>query len=68
MLNRQGKITHYCDLMVSKGNVRRQLCFFITSLGRDCFLFGYPWFKAFKPDIDWENGTLKGPKVKVETI
>jgi len=67
-LNRQGKITHYCDLMVSKGNVRKQLHFFVTSLGRDRFLFGYPWFKAFKPNIDWEAGTLKGPKVKVETI
>jgi len=67
-LNRQGKITHYCDLMVSKGNIRQQLRFFITNLGRDRFLFSYPWFKAFKPNIDWENRTLKGPKVKVETI
>jgi len=54
--------------MVSKGNVRTQVRFFVTSLGRDRFLFGYPWFKAFKPNIDWEAGTLKGPKVKVETI
>jgi len=54
--------------MVSQGNLRQQLHFFITNLGRDRFLFGYPWFKAFKPDIDWEAGTLKGPKVKVETI
>jgi len=66
--NRQGKISHYCDLMVSQGNLRQQLRFFVTNLGRDHFLFGYPWFKAFKPDIDWEAGTLKGPKVKVETI
>jgi len=66
--NRQGKISHYCDLMVSKGNVQRQLCFIVTNLGRDRFLFGYPWFKAFKPDIDREAGTLLGPKVKVETI
>jgi len=66
--NRQGKISHYCNLMVSQGNLRRQLRFFITNLGRDRFLFSYPWFKAFKPDIDWEAGTLKGPKVKVETI
>ena len=54
--------------MVSKGNVRKQQRFYITNLGRDRFLFGYPWFKAFKPDIDWEAGTLKGPKVKLETI
>jgi len=54
--------------MASKGNIRKQLRFFVTNLGRDCFLFGYPWFKAFKPNIDWEAGTLKGPKFKVETI
>jgi len=54
--------------MVSQGNLRQQLHFFVTNLGRDHFLFGYPWFKAFKPNIDWEAGTLKGPKVKVETI
>jgi len=54
--------------MVSKENIRKQLRFFVINLGRDRFLFGYPWFKAFKPNIDWEAGTLKGPKVKVETI
>jgi len=67
-LNRQGYITHYCNLMVSKGNVRKSLRFFVTNLGRDRFIFGYPWFKAFKPDINWEDGMLRGPKVKVETM
>jgi len=54
--------------MISKGNVRKSLRFFITNLGRDRFIFGYPWFKAFKPDINWEDGMLRGPKVKVETM
>jgi len=31
-------------------------------------IFGYPWFKKFKPDIDWEKSKLKGPKVKIETL
>jgi len=31
-------------------------------------LFGYPWFKKFNPDIDWEKSELKGPKVKIETL
>jgi len=31
-------------------------------------LFGYPWFKKFNPDIDWEKSKLKGPKVKIETL
>ena len=42
--------------------------FFVTNLGRDRMLFGYPWFKKFKPDIDWETSELKGPKVKIETL
>jgi len=31
-------------------------------------LFGYPWFRKFNPDIDWEKSKLKGPKVKIETL
>ena len=31
-------------------------------------ILGYPWFKAFKPNINWDNGTLKGPKVKAKTM
>jgi len=31
-------------------------------------LFGYPWFKIFKPDINWETSELRGPKVQIETL
>jgi len=31
-------------------------------------LFGYPWFRKFNLDIDWEKSELKGPKVKIETL
>ena len=67
-LNRHGTITHACDLLVIKGNKKERQRFFVTNLGRDRLLFGYPWFKTFKPDIDWENGTLLGPKVQIETL
>jgi len=67
-LNCHGTITHACDLLVTKGNKREHQRFFVTNLGRDRLLFGYPWFKAFKPEIDWEKGTLLGPKVQMETL
>ena len=67
-LNQHGTITHACDLLVIKGNKKERQQFFVTNLGRDRLLLGYPWFKAFKPDIDWENGTLLGPKVQMETL
>jgi len=31
-------------------------------------LFGYPWFKKFNPNINWEKSKLKGPKVQIETL
>jgi len=64
-LNHHGTITHACNLLVTKGNKREHQRFFVTNLGRDRLLFGYPWFKAFKPEIDWEKGTLLGPKCYV---
>ena len=67
-LNRHGTITHACDLLVTKGNKKERQQFFVTNLGRDRLLFRYPWFKAFKPNINWENGTLLGPKVQIETL
>ena len=67
-LNWHGTITHACDLLVTKGNKKKWQQFFVTNLGWDQLLFGYPWFRTFKPDIDWENGTLLGPKVQMETL
>jgi len=67
-LNWHGTITHACNLLVTKGNKQEQQRFFVTNLGQDWLLFGYPWFKAFKPEIDWENGTLLGPKVQMKTL
>jgi hypothetical protein len=37
-------------------------------LGKDRFIFGYSWCQDFKPNIDWENSCLKGPRIKVETL
>jgi hypothetical protein len=66
--NQHGNITHICHLLVTKGNKKETVPFYITDLGKDRFIFGYPWCQDFKPDIDWENSVLKGPKVKVETL
>ena len=66
--NKHGTITHVSYLLVSQGNKKRRVPFYVTNLGQDRFIFGYPWCQEFKPDIDWENSALKGPKIKVETL
>ena len=42
--------------------------FYVTNLGSDKMILGYPWLRAFNPDIDWPNCKLVGPKVKMETM
>jgi len=66
--NRHGTITHACDLMVKKGNRKERQHFYVSNLGRDRFILGYPWFCAFTPDIDWTNTQLCGPQIKMETL
>ena len=66
--NQRGSITHVCHLLVSKGNKKETVPFYVTDLGKDRFIFGYPWCQDFKPDIDWENSVLKGPIIRIETL
>jgi len=66
--NRHGTITHACDLMVKQGNRKERQRFYVSNLGRDRFILGYPWFRAFTPDIDWTNAQLRGPQIKMETL
>jgi len=67
-MNRHGTITHACDLMVKQGNKKVQQRFYVSDLGKDRFILGYPWFRAFNPDINWTEAKLKGPGIKMETI
>jgi len=67
-MNRRGTITHACDLMVKQGNKKVRQRFYVSDLGKDRFILGYPWFRAFNPEIDWVGAKLKGPGIKMETI
>jgi len=54
-MNWSGTITRACNLLVTQGNKKEQTRFYVTNLGRDRMLFGYPWFKKFNPNINWEK-------------
>ena len=66
--NHYRTITYVCNLLVSRGDKKDWQRFYVTGLGKDCLILGYPWFRAFNPDINWPNMQLKGPKVKAETL
>jgi len=44
------------DLQVQTGTQRTNLRFFLTDLGDNKAILGYPWFAAVQPRIDWKQG------------
>jgi len=65
--NLHGTITQTCKLRIKQGNKEAKQLFYVTNLGKDRFILGYPWFCTFNPDIDWVKAQLQGPKVSIET-
>jgi hypothetical protein len=66
-LNQAGSVTRCCDLVLTKGEQSEQVRFYVTNLGNDRFILGYPWLAKFNPDIDWPRAAVKGPKLTVRT-
>jgi hypothetical protein len=54
--NRQGPITHYTDAAIRTGRRMRTMRFFLTHLGRNPLILGYPWFAGMEPQITWSKG------------
>jgi hypothetical protein len=58
--NRRGELTHFCWLRVSHQGKEALLKFFLTALGRDRLILGYPFLSKFKPKVNWRKGTMEG--------
>ena len=41
--------------------------FYITDLGQDQVILGYPWLRESNPHIDWSKGTFDGD-IRLETL
>ncbi len=67
LLNKDGTITEMCKLWIKRGNKEMAFQFFVTSLGEDRMIFGYPWFEHENPEIDWKAQELKGEPVVILT-
>jgi len=54
--NKSGALQYYTDLQVQTGSQRTDLRFFLTDLGENKAILGYPWFAAVQPCINWKRG------------
>ena len=57
-INRGGQLKYYTDLNTRTGTERRTMRFFLTELGENKVILGYPWFASMQPKIDWKWGWL----------
>ena len=58
--NVNGVLNKYCWLRVYVGKQHKLQKFYVTNLGIDWVILGYPWLKEFNPPLDWEAGELGG--------
>ena len=65
--NQAGLIKHCIHLYINYGNQQRQAKFFITNLGKEQAILGYPWLEEFNPEINWRDGKLLGPHIQLKT-
>ena len=56
--NKQGTITKYTWLNLTINGCTWPHNLFVTRLGKQKIILGYPWFKQNNPEIDWEKCTL----------
>ena len=42
--------------------------FYLTGLGKDKFILGYPFLAAFNPTINWKAATITDSEVEIETL
>ena len=66
--NKQGKLTHYCWLRIVQGERTKLQRFYITSLGRDRLILGYPFLYEFNPSIDWRQGRIRGEPMLLQSM
>ena len=52
--NKSGELQYFTDLQVRTGSQHTRLRFFLTNLGENKAILGYPWFAAVQPRIDWK--------------
>ncbi len=66
--NHQGKIEFYSWLKIYYQGRMARMKFYLTSLGGDRFILGYPFLYAFNPEVNWCEARLRGGLVRMETI
>ena len=64
-LNKSRELQFFTDLQVQTGSQHTTLRFFLSNLGENKVILGYPWFTAFQPKINWRRGWINHGQLPV---
>lgn len=56
--NKSRKITHKVIVPVQMGTETRRIRAWVTDIGKEDFILGFPWLKQENPNIDWVKGQV----------
>ena len=56
--NKSGALCHYMDLQFKTRMQVTNQRFYLSDLGEHKAIFGYLWFAAFQPRVDWKRGWI----------
>ena len=56
--NKAGTLKYFTDITIRTGTKRTRLRYFLTDLGNNQVILGYPWFASAQPCIDWAKGWI----------
>jgi hypothetical protein len=56
--NKRGTIKNYVDLQFKIGDKQFEERFFVTGLGRQRIILGFPWLRKHNPEVNWQTGTI----------
>jgi hypothetical protein len=62
--NQSGDLLYYTDLSVQTGDKRINQ-FFLSNLGENKAILGYPWFAAMQSKIDWRRGWINHSQLPI---
>jgi hypothetical protein len=57
-LNKAGSLKYYTDITTRTGTKLTCLQYFLTDLGKNQVILGYPWFTSTQPQINWAKGWI----------
>ena len=56
--NKKGLIKSYVDLEFQLGERKFKERFYVTRLGKQKIILGFPWLHKHNPIIDWKKGEI----------